>query len=212
MRKGDTIVRGRRKQSESGIYHVVSRGAGHCIIFEDNVDRTRFLEELVTRFEPIGALIHAWCLMSNHYHLLVQVELDCLASAMKALNSSYAQYFNKRHGRIGYLFQGRFKSEPINDDAYFLTALRYIHKNPQKAGICRADEYRWSSYQEYIGRNAVAGMAAIAKTDLGLSMLGGIEAFREFHATAGDSESCLDLETGRRIVTDDDAMAIARAA
>lgn len=150
--------------------------------------------------------------MSNHYHLLVQVELDCLASAMKALNSSYAQYFNKRHGRIGYLFQGRFKSEPINDDAYFLTALRYIHKNPQKAGICRADEYRWSSYQEYIGRNAVAGMAAIAKTDLGLSMLGGIEAFREFHATAGDSKSCLDLETGRRIVTDDDAMAIARAA
>lgn len=200
------MPRNRRKQSESSIYHIVARGSGRCVIFEDDRDRNRFLEELTAAFTKNGVELHAWCLMSNHYHLLVRTSLEQLAIAMKELNSSYANYFNKRHSRVGHLFQGRFKSEPVGEDEYYLTVLRYIHHNPQKAGICPASEYRWSSYSEYVGANG------FSKTDLGLDMLGGARAFEEFHKLSSDAVACLDIGSGRRFVDDDDAMTIARAA
>lgn len=200
------MVRGARKQSESGIYHVVSRGVGRCVIFEDDTDRVRFLEKLVKVFAEHDIELHAWCLMSNHFHLLVRSDLDRLAMAMKHLNSTYALYFNKRYGRVGHLFQGRFKSEPVGEDRYYLTVLRYIHQNPQKAGICSADEYRWSSYREYVGESGPSS------TDLGLAMLGGPDAFREFHAVCDDAAVCLDIGGGRKVIDDDDAMRVAKAA
>ena len=200
------MPRNGRQQSESNIYHVVARGSGRCVIFEDDKDRTYFLEELASIFAKKEVEIHAWCLMSNHYHLLVRANLEQLAVAMRNLNSTYASYFNKRHGRIGHLFQGRFKSEAVGEDEYYLTVLRYIHHNPQKAGICPGSEYRWSSYSEYVGSKG------FSKTDLGLDMLGGVKAFEELHMLSSDGMACLDIGSGRRFVDDDDAMAIAKAA
>ena len=200
------MPRSARKQSESNIYHVIARGSGRCIIFEDDRDRNRFLEELVAAFAENGVELHAWCLMGNHYHLLVRADLEQLAMAMRRLDSSYALYFNKRHNRVGHLFQGRFKSEPIGEDEYYLTVLRYIHHNPQKAGICPANEYPWSSYREYIGDKG------ISETDLGLEMLGGVEAFVRFHENSDDAVACMDMGSGRRFIEDDEAMAIAKAA
>ena len=200
------MVRSARKQSDSGIYHVVSRGVGRCVIFEDDADRTYFLEKLAEGFSVHGIELHAWCLMSNHYHLLVRSELGRLAMAMRQLNSAYALYFNKRYDRVGHLFQGRFKSEPVGEDGYYLTVLRYIHQNPQKAGIRPADEYRWSSYREYVGESA------LSNTDLGLAMLGGPDGFKKFHRFSDDAAVCMDVGGGRKVVDDDDAMRVAKAA
>ena len=92
---------------------------------------------------------------------------------------SYALYFNKRHGRDGHLFQGRYKSIPIESDEYYLTVLRYIHQNPEKARICQTSDYPWSSYRSYVrGRG-------LAHTEFALSLLGGVDSFIEFHKFGG---------------------------
>ena len=200
------MPRNARKQSESNIYHVISRGVGRCIIFEDDNDRIRFLRALEKYARDHHAEILAWCLMSNHFHLLARAELDDLAEFMRELNASYALYFNKRHERIGHLFQGRYKSEPVADDRYFLTVLRYIHQNPARASVCPTHEYRWSSYGEYLFGTG------ISRTDLALAMLGGPEKFVSFHALADDATPCMELSSGRRFIHDEDALQIARNA
>ena len=200
------MPRNPRKQSESNLYHVISRGVGRCIIFEDDNDRIRFLRALEKCARDHHAEILAWCLMSNHFHLLARAELDHLAEFMRKLNASYATYFNKRHDRVGHLFQGRYKSEPVADDQYFLTALRYIHQNPARAGICPTHEYQWSSYGEYLYGSG------ISHTDLALSMLGGLEKFVNFHRLIDNTAPCMELSSGRRFIHDDDALLIARSA
>ena len=200
------MTRAPRKQAESGIYHIVARGVSRCVIFEDDADRERFLGDLGELCAEAGAKVYAWCLMENHYHLLAQLELPPLSAMMKALNSSYALYFNTRHDRVGHLFQGRFKSEPVDSDRYFLTVLRYIHQNPEKAGMAATGDYRWSSYREYLGA------AGFVDTELGLSLLGGREGFLDFHATLDMTAACCDVGRSRRIVCEEDARAVAQAA
>ena len=113
-----------RAQSSTGFYHVFHRGVNQFDIFEDDEDRQYYRDHLHKYARDLGVEVHAWCLMSNHYHLLVRADLEQLAMAMRRLDSSYALYFNKRHNRVGHLFQGRFKSEPIGEDEYYLTVLR----------------------------------------------------------------------------------------
>ena len=143
--------------------------------------------------------------MDNHYHLLVRLEMSRLSAMIKALNSSYALYFNARHDRVGHLFQGRFKSEPVESDEYFLTVLRYIHQNPEKAGTAATGDYRWSNYREYLGA------AGLTDTELGLTLLGGREGFLDFHATLDMVAACCDIGRSRKLVCDEDAGAVARA-
>jgi REP element-mobilizing transposase RayT len=156
------MPRSTRKKSKTGIYHVMLRGINRQDIFEDEEDYRKMLsclEGLVERCNEKGQLqpalctIYAYCLMSNHIHLLVRERDFNLSEIVKKIGVAYAYYFNKKYDRYGHLFQDRFKSEPVEDSAYFLTLLRYIHQNPIKAGItCRVEDYQWSSWREYLGR------------------------------------------------------------
>ncbi|MDO4532476.1 MAG: transposase [Coriobacteriia bacterium] len=168
-----------RIKSETGFYHVVIKGDGGQIIFESDADRLRFLEELAHGTQDYDIFIHAYCLMANHVHLLMQDPKESLSAFMKQLEERYAMYFRKVTGRVGHVFRGRFWSEPIDSDERFLATLRYIHANPEPPGMCRANEYRWSSYQAYMGAPSVA------TTKLALDILGSPEAFASFHENAG---------------------------
>lgn len=156
------MPRSARKESGVGIYHVMMRGINRQAIFDDDEDCRRFmniLADLPFQHDDDGMLlpirtcvIYAWCLMTNHFHLLVMEKDWKIADVIKSLASSYVYYYNKKNERIGHLFQERFKSEPCNDMEYFTTLLRYIHQNPVKAGIVEdAADYEWSSWkQDYL--------------------------------------------------------------
>ena len=200
------MARTPRARSESDIYHAMNRGVGHCIIFEDDQDRREFLGILALKLKKYSAMLLAWCLMDNHYHLLLQVSYEDLPRLMHDVNLRYAQYFNRRYGRDGCLFGARFKSEPITSDEHFLTVLRYIHRNPEKAGIARTCEYRWSSYREYVKK------PRLISSKLALSMLSGKKGFRSFHDIDDPACDCIDIhrDRGRQHFSDVEALEIAR--
>ena len=151
-----------RKQSGTGIYHVMLRGINRQDIFEEDEDYRMFVEILSgLNRRPSDELttpkcvchIFAYCLMPNHVHLLVRERDWHLGVIIKSIASSYVFYFNKKYGRIGHLFQDRFKSEPCDDMPYFFTLFRYIHQNPLKAGLVKnVRDYRYSSWSnDYLG-------------------------------------------------------------
>ena len=149
--------------------HIMLRGVGHMNIFMDEDDHLRFMET-IKRFNGGREIkIHAFCLMSNHVHLLVQASPEAIPGFMKRIEGSYAQYFNSTHEHVGHLFQNRYKSEAITSDQYFLAAFRYILLNPQAAGICRWEEYRWSSSGAYLMKDD----DGITDTSLITDILGG---------------------------------------
>ncbi len=128
------------------------RGINRQVIFEDEEDNLKFLETLKNYKAVSGYKIFAYCLMSNHIHLLLRVEKEDVDLIVKRIAGSYVYWYNWKYRRNGHLFQDRFKSEPVEDDSYFLTVVRYIHQNPVKAGLSTTiDDYRFSSYNEYIG-------------------------------------------------------------
>ena len=140
-----------RKKSKTGIYHVMLRGINQQIIFEDEEDNEKFIETMKTYKEISGYKILAYCLMNNHAHLLIKVDGEEIDLVLKRIAVSYVYWYNWKYRRRGHLFQDRFKSEPVEDDSYFLTVLRYIHQNPVKARICKeASEYKFSSYNCYL--------------------------------------------------------------
>ena len=190
-----------RRYSESGFYHVALRGNGKQIIFEDDLDRQFFLKLLKTKAAVDSVRIIAWCLMSNHVHLLIDDSKDALSHFMQATSTAYARYFNKKSGHVGAVFQGRFTSVPITSDSQLLQAVRYIHDNPAKAGMGAADAYRWSSYGEYLGR------AGIADTETVLDMVGGVDGFLRF-CEDGRFGSYRYRATKR--MPDEDALEVAR--
>ena len=124
------MPRGPRKQSEQGYYHVMLRGAGRQILFEEDRDRHEFLGHLTDAMPVFCIELIAWCLMDNHVHLLVCDPKNQLASFMHAVSTRYALYYNAKSGHVEPVFQGRFKSKPIDTDEYLLQAVRYIHDNP----------------------------------------------------------------------------------
>ncbi|MBQ9058981.1 MAG: transposase [Atopobiaceae bacterium] len=168
-------MRTARKQSASEIYHVMTRGTGRQRIFEDIDDRMTFIELLERAKDKTDTSVFAWCLMENHVHLLVQSPMERLSKLMGYLLGEYARQFNQKTGRVGHLFQDRYKSEPVEDDTYLLTVICYIHQNPQMAGIAKMSEYPWSSYHEYTGKPRVCS------TDFALEVFGGVEQFKTMH-------------------------------
>lgn len=135
------------------LYHVTARGNNRQLIFNDDIDRREYLHLLHGVLHRYVIKTHAFVLMSNHVHLLLQpMEQGNLSVALQVLNSTYAKYINRRHDRIGHLFQGRFHSSHVNRDPYLLIVSRYIHNNPVKAGLAReASEYPWSSVRAFTG-------------------------------------------------------------
>ena len=197
------MARAARKKCESGYYHVIMRGTDRQNIFEDNEDRYRFLDTLKRYKAEMGFEIHSYCLMGNHVHLLVKDIKDELDLIMKKIAVSYAYYFNQKYDRVGHLFQDRYKSEPVEDDEYFLTVVRYILQNPQKAGISRSDKYMWSSYREYIAK------PYLTDNTFTLELLGGVAQFKEY-VDEEEKQECLEMDERRR-VTDDKAKEILKS-
>ena len=213
--KETTVTHPSRKQSESGFYHVFTRGSGRQVIYENASDNERFLSCLASSLEESDAKLHAYCLMSNHYHLVLETEYAALSTFAYLLNSAYAKYFNRAHNHAGHLFQERFHSEPIESDEYFLAAIRYVHRNPVEARITHTCDYPWSSYAAYIEAGS-SGPAASAPpvplhTAKALSMLGTAEGFRDFHSHPGKQSFCDDAPM-RTQLSAAEVVAVAREA
>ncbi len=133
-------------------YHVTSRGNERKAVFKSQRDREKFLEYLESATYRYSAVIHSYCLMDNHYHLLVETPDGNLPEIMRHINGAYTTYFNVKRARFGHLFQGRYKSILVEIDEYVKELSRYIHLNPIRANmIARPEEYKWSSYRSYIG-------------------------------------------------------------
>ena len=146
------MARSLRLEFPGAIYHVTSRGNARSSIFINDEDRVLFqicLGEAVTRFRWH---CHAYCLMDNHYHLLIETPEGNLSAGMRQLNGLYTQRFNRHHERVGHLFQGRFKAIVVDRDSYLLELCRYIVLNPIRAGMVEnLDHYVWSSYMSTMG-------------------------------------------------------------
>ena len=149
------MARPLRIEFSGAFYHVTSRGNEEKEVFKSQKDREKFLDYLATASSRYGAVIHAFCLMGNHYHLLLETPDGNLSQIMRHINGAYTTYFNSRRKRAGHLFQGRYKAVLVEAEAYATELTRYIHLNPVRAGITVCPEtYPWSSYRGYIGQTA----------------------------------------------------------
>jgi putative transposase len=146
------VARRHRKLYEGAVYHAGSRGNRRQTIFTDDRDRRTYLELLARTCRRYGWACHCYCLMGNHYHLLVDTPFANLDHGMRWLNGVYAIRFNRRHGFDGHLFQGRYWAEQVVGETELLRVVRYISRNPVEAGLCdRAEDWPWSSHRESIG-------------------------------------------------------------
>ena len=148
------MARALRLLFPGAVYHVFARGNELGAVFRDDVDREEFLAWLAASVERYGVICHGYCLMDNHYHALVETPRANLPSAMRHLNSCYTSSFNRRHGRVGHLFQGRYGSRLVEKDDYLVWLVRYIALNPVRADpplARRAEDWEWSSYPALLG-------------------------------------------------------------
>jgi REP element-mobilizing transposase RayT len=156
-----TVTRPLRVQVVNGVYHVTARGNERKAIYRDDTDRQRFLEVVTATLERFGWRCLCYCLMGNHYHLLARTPQPNLCRGMRDLNGIYAQWFNRRHGRDGHLFQGRYRAVLVETDEHLLTAVAYIATNPVRAGLCQSPaQWRWSSHLATLGQH-LPGLLAL---------------------------------------------------
>lgn len=200
------MPRGARVKSETGIYHVMMRGIGLQDIFIDDESCMRYLDTLARYREEFNFELYAYCLMSNHLHLLIREGIEPLACSMKRIGVSYVYWYNWQYGRKGHLFQDRYRSEPVENDGYFLTVLRYIHQNPLKAGMVQdVGDYKWSSYNEYLHK------PFLVNVDFVLEMLAddreeAVKMFVQFNCESND-DRCLDINSvNSRTLSDREVM------
>jgi REP element-mobilizing transposase RayT len=147
------MARKPRIQFEGAFYHIIIRGNQRQDIFLDETDRGQYLERLHRYRNKCGFILYAYVLMSNHVHLLIETPNDPISRIMQMINFTYTQYFNRKYGKVGHLFQGRYKSYLCDKDNYLLSLVRYIHNNPVRAGLVKdAGVYEWSSHGDYLQR------------------------------------------------------------
>ncbi len=140
-----------RLQAEGCLYHITSRGDDRKKIFLSETDYLKFLEYLQKAKDRFRFYLYAYCLMGNHYHLLLEITQPNLSRIMQSLNTAYTVYYNTKRKRCGHVFQGRYKSILVEADSYFAELIRYIHLNPVKAKMAaHPADYPWSSYKAYI--------------------------------------------------------------
>lgn len=191
------MSRDRRIDYHHAWHHVMNRGTGSKKIFYSAQDRKKFLSILAKTVEQYEIEIHAYCLMGNHYHLLIKTPTARLSPAIQYLNSLYARHYNFIRKTDGPLFRGRFKSTVIEDNNYLLTVSRYIHLNPVKASITdRSENYFWSSMPAYLGLREKPAWLQIDKV---LSYFSGDTKLSEYQKFVNNSET-----SGADICYDDD--------
>lgn len=201
------LPRHSRTKSNTRIYHVVIKGADRQLLFDDDKDYKKYLDILEYYKSECGFEIFAYCLMSNHVHLLIRHPDDCsLDYIFRRINTTYAMWFNMKYSRTGFLQNDRFFSEPVEEERYLLAVVKYIHFNPTKAGLEQSPgtAYPWSSFFEYINQ-----VSQLVDTPFILNILGGIEAFKDFHTTPSDFK-CLDINQMRSRTPDDVARDVIR--
>ena len=191
-----------RKKSNVGIYHIMLRGVNGQQIFEEQEDCDKFLQVLKDCKAISGFNLFAYCLMGNHIHILLQETSEPIELVMKRIATRFVYWYNIKYQRAGHLFQDRFKSEPIENDAYFLTVLRYIHQNPIKAGICKnVADCENSSYNEYFKNSD------LVDSDFVFEIISKDE-FAKFNSE-NVFDGCLDVEDKPKVkVTDEQAKKI----
>jgi len=174
-----------RQFGESGYLHVIVRGIGRQAIFEERDDYLFYLAILRRFSVETGVSIIAYCMMENHVHLLLRDDRRNVSLMMKKMGVSYCLYFNKKYERCGHLFQDRFMSEVIDNETYLLSVFRYILNNPQKAGLCAAPAYEWSSYALYSVQQSIVDLTLIRE------LLG--DRYAAFISAPND-DKCLECE------------------
>ena len=192
-----------RERTSTNVYHAVMRGVNKQQIFECSEDYRRFISilrqqtigepETILNPQPAHCVVYAYCLMGNHVHLLIQEKGETIGETMKRISSSYVYYYNHKYGRIGHLFQERFKSQPVDEWSYFVTLLRYIHQNLLKARLVNdIAAYPWSSWSEYQGTET----SPMCSTQVVLKRisLSGLTELVCAPLTVEDEENLLDVE------------------
>lgn len=196
------MPRQERKKSNSGIYHIMLRGINQQQIFEDQEDNEKFLEILEAYKVISNYKIIAYCLMGNHVHLMLKTENDSLGQIFKRIGARYVYWYNIKYKRVGHLFQDRYRSEPVENDKYLLTVLRYIHQNPIKANLAKTiNEYKYSSYNEFFKNQT----NSIIDSELILNIMNK-EEFIKFNKE-DNNDKCLDIKINDRVnrITDNEA-------
>ena len=193
------VSRQKRKLSQSGLYHIIFKGISRQNIFEEDADYIKLKEILKKVKDEMDLVIYAYCFMTNHVHLfLKEKESGDISKVMTKVLSHYATWFNIKYLRSGALFCNRYKSEPVEDENYYLSLVRYIHQNPLKAGmVLDIDSYPHSSYSEFI-----TGVEEITDIDFTLGMLSenktdALKQFKDFHH-AEESENFEISESQRK--------------
>lgn len=180
------MARKTRLEVEGGLYHVITRGNDRQDIFHDDEDYLKFLSLLTTQKQKAGFFIYAYCLMTNHIHLLIERGQETVGRIMQRVLTGYSQWYNRRYRHIGHVFQGRHKAILCDSDTYLAELVRYIHLNPVRAKmVVLAEDYAYSSHREYLGLH----LANIVDVDPLLRRFGhnreiAVERFRD-HVAAG---------------------------
>lgn len=190
------MPRTRRKQSGTDVYHVVSRGNNQEKIFPENKDKDYFFGLLKEQTEKFQGQMYAYCIMDNHVHILIKIQLKALSLLMQETNSNYAVYYNGKYRKSGHVFQGRFFSSCVETEAYLISCIRYIHNNPVKAGVVRyITEYPYSSAKYYFLQSDRQKTEILSEEIFHIlkKRFNNIDQFLEFHNNY-DNQEFLDIK------------------
>lgn len=186
-----------REKSKTGIYHIVIRGINRQDLFYEKEDRGLFLQKLLQYKEECKFELYGYCMMNNHIHLVIKEAEIPISAIMSKLNTAYVHWYNWKYNRCGHLFQNRYMSEPVEDDAYLLTVIRYVHQNPIKAGIIEEmSDFEWSSYNRYIENTN-----NIVDSEMIIGLIGGVESFKSFMKEESE-QRCIDVDDRLRMRDD----------
>ncbi len=177
------MARPLRIEYDGALYHVTSRGNERKPIFKDDDDREVFLRVLTHLTDRFHWLCHAYCLMNNHYHLVIETPDGNLSRGMRQLNGVYTQVFNRRHHRVGHLFQGRFKAILVQKESHFLEVCRYVVLNPVRArSVKHPGEWKWSSYRATAGLSPVLSCLTVRDllSHFGIRQASAQEKYRDY--------------------------------
>ncbi len=183
----------------AGKYHVINRGVAQMHIFKEPADYEYFEELMCFYAKSFGITIHNYCLMGNHYHLLLEIKSENLSKFMRQLNMNYSIYFNKKNKRIGHLWQGRFKSWYVTDEAYFYTLMCYIEQNPLKAKmVTDIKEYPYSSYHYFLNHKEIP--ECLKQAWIVESYEDDVEAIESFLTNPVDSSQLQELKKASSLI------------
>ena len=192
-----------RTKSASNIYHVILRGVNRQAIFDCDADKKHFMTLLKECKEVSGFRLHAFCLMTNHVHMLIEAGVEPLEIVFRRIGSSYVKWYNQKYERTGHLFQDRYRSENVETEQYFMTVLRYILQNPMKAGMeSSLGQYKWTSYRAY-----EKGIGSITDTEYAESIFGGRDSLLTF-CNEQNEDVVLDEDDYTWRIKDDEAIDI----